>query len=104
MRDLAATKNISLVEHCRLKPEAYLQKLVPTIGSDVSVPGAVARLQPSGATLFAVRSENLKSTTSAQRGLMLDHTPIAGVAHDISAIVPQATGLFSANSVAGDRP
>lgn len=82
---------------------AYLQKLAPTIGSDISLCGAVAGLKPSGATLFAVRSESLKSTTSAQRGLMLDHTPIAGAAHDISAIVPQATGLFSASSVAGGR-
>ncbi|WP_234685197.1 lytic transglycosylase domain-containing protein [Bradyrhizobium monzae] len=46
---------------------AYLQKLAPTIGSDISAPAAVARLQPSGATLFAVRSESLKSITSAQR-------------------------------------
>lgn len=84
--------------------QAYLHKLALTIGSDDSVPGAVARLQPSEATLFAVRSETLKSTTSAQRGLMLDHTPIAGASHDISAIVPQATGVFSASSVAGDRP
>lgn len=82
---------------------AYLQKLAPTISSDISSSSAVARLQPSGATLFAVRSESLKSTTSAQRGLMLDHTPIAGVAHDISAIVPQATGIFSASFVAGGR-
>lgn len=83
---------------------AYLQKLAPAIGSDISVPGAVARLQPSEATLFVVRSESLKSTTSAQRGLMLDQTPFAGAAQGISAIVPQATGLFSASSVAGGRP
>lgn len=83
---------------------AYLQKLAPAIGSDISVPGAVARLQPSEATLFVVRSESLKSTMSAQRGLMLDHTPFAGAAQGISAIVPQATGLFSASSVAGGRP
>ncbi|MGY4503209.1 soluble lytic murein transglycosylase-like protein [Bradyrhizobium sp. GM24.11] len=83
--------------------QAYLAKLVPAIGSGTAASRLVANLRSSAATLFVVLSENSKNATSAQLGHMPKRTPIAVSAHDISAIVPQAPGLFVARSDAGGR-
>lgn len=81
--------------------QAYLQKLVPFIGSDIAASSAVASLQPSAATLFVVRSESSKTAARLQPGRPPNRAPTAASVHDISAIVPRATGLFVARSDAG---
>ncbi|WP_208089386.1 lytic transglycosylase domain-containing protein [Bradyrhizobium barranii] len=83
--------------------QAYLQKLVPIIGSEIAAPSAVASLQPSAATLFVVRSQSSKTAARLRPGRPLNQAPTAASVHDISAIVPQATGLFVARSDAGAR-
>lgn len=82
---------------------AYLEKLAPMIGGDMSAFKAVANLRPLAATLFVVLSESSKSTTSVQPGGLPNRAPIAISAQDVSAIVPQSTGLFAARSDAGGR-
>ncbi|MDB5608052.1 MAG: hypothetical protein JWP25_4952 [Bradyrhizobium sp.] len=81
--------------------QAYLQKLVPVIGSDIAASSAVASLQPSAATLFVVRSESSKTAARLQPERPPNRAPTAASVHDISAIVPQATGLFVARSDSG---
>lgn len=84
--------------------QAYLAKLAPMIGSDIAPSRPVASLRSLAATLFVVLSESSKNVTSAaQLGHMPKRAPIAVSAHDISAIVPQASGLFVARSNAGGR-
>lgn len=83
--------------------EAYLAKLVPAIGSDIAAPGTVASLQPSAAPLFVVLSASSKSSGSAQLGRVPSRASIAVFAHDVSAIVPQANGLFVPTSDTGGR-
>jgi hypothetical protein len=80
--------------------QAYLHKLVPMIGIPAS--GAVASLQQSAATLFVARSESSETTARLQPGRSPDWASMAASVHDISAIVPQATGLFVARSDAGE--
>ncbi|WP_354181707.1 lytic transglycosylase domain-containing protein [Bradyrhizobium sp. LA6.1] len=81
--------------------QAYLQKLVSIIGSEIAASSAVAILQPSAATLFVVRSESSRTAARLQPGRPPNRTPTVASVHDISAIVPQATGLFVARSDAG---
>jgi hypothetical protein len=80
---------------------AYLQKLVPVIGSDTAASGAVASLRPPAAALFVVRSESSNTADPLLPGRSSNRAPTAASVHDISAIVPQATGLFVARSDAG---
>ncbi|MDI3563368.1 lytic transglycosylase domain-containing protein [Bradyrhizobium sp. Arg816] len=82
--------------------QAYLQKLVSVVGSDIAGSKAVANLRPSAAALFVVRPENSKTAARLQSGRPANRDPTAASVRDISAIVPQATGLFVARSDAGD--
>ncbi|MET4259714.1 hypothetical protein ABIC09_004672 [Bradyrhizobium sp. S3.12.5] len=79
--------------------QAYLQKLV--IGSDIAASGAVASLRPPSAALFVVRSESTNTADPLRPGRSSNRAPTAASVHDISAIVPQATGLFVARPDAG---
>ncbi|UPT86994.1 lytic transglycosylase domain-containing protein [Bradyrhizobium barranii subsp. apii] len=81
--------------------QAYLQKLVPVIGSDIAASGAVANLRPPAAALFVVRSESTNTADPLQFGRSSNRALTATSVHDISAIVPPATGLFVARSDAG---
>jgi len=88
---------------CALPTEtqAYLQKLVPVIGSDIAASSAVASLRASAGALFVVRSESSKTAARLQPGRPPNRAPTAASVHEISAIAPQATGLFVARSDAG---
>ncbi|WP_245452923.1 lytic transglycosylase domain-containing protein [Bradyrhizobium sp. C9] len=81
--------------------QAYLQKLVPIVGRDIAASSAIASSRSPGGTLFVVRSESSK--TAAQRELRrpTNWAPTTASVNEISAIVPQATGLFVARSDAG---
>ena len=81
--------------------QAYLQKLVPVIGSDIAASSAVASLQPSAAALSVLRSESSKIAARLRPGAPRHRAPTAASVHDISAIMPQATGLFVARSDVG---
>ncbi|MGY4350401.1 hypothetical protein ACVWXM_006894 [Bradyrhizobium sp. GM7.3] len=80
-----------------VETEAYLRKLAPVIGSDLTTSSAVARLRSSAGELFVVRPGSPMS--AARRPPK--RAPTAASIHDVSAIVPQATGLFVARSGAG---
>ncbi|MET4493288.1 lytic transglycosylase domain-containing protein [Bradyrhizobium sp. LA7.1] len=80
---------------------AYLQKLVPIIGSAIAATSAIASLQSSARALFVVRSESSKTAAQLQPERPPNQAPTAAFIHDISAIVPQATGLFVARTDAG---
>jgi soluble lytic murein transglycosylase-like protein len=84
-----------------VETQAYLDKLGPMVGSDIAGSKAVANLQPSAAALFVVRSESSKTSAWVQPGRLPNRAPTADSVRDISAIVPQATGLFVARSDAG---
>jgi hypothetical protein len=81
--------------------QAYLQKLVPGIGGDIAASSSAAKLRSSAGTLFVVRSENSKTAAQLEPGPLPNRAPTAASVHDISAIVPRATGLFVARSDAG---
>jgi hypothetical protein len=81
---------------------AYLEKLVPVIGSDIAGLRAVAKLQSSAASLFVVRSDRSIAAEQAPPERLPKRVPTATSIHDISAIVPHATGLFVARSDAGE--
>jgi membrane-bound lytic murein transglycosylase B len=81
--------------------QAYLQKLAPVIGSDLTTSSAVARLRSSAGALLVMRPESPKGAARLQPGRPPNRAPTAASVHDISAIVPQATGLFVARSDAG---
>jgi hypothetical protein len=81
--------------------QAYLQKLAPIIGNDIAASSEVAILQPSAATLFVVRSESSKTAARLRLGHPPNRAPTTASVHDISAIVPQAPGLFVARSDVG---
>ncbi|TYO68456.1 lytic transglycosylase domain-containing protein [Bradyrhizobium hipponense] len=81
--------------------QAYLQKLAPVVCSDIAVSSTVASLRPSAGALFVVRSDSSETTSRVQPGHVPDRAPIAGSVRDLSAIVPQATGLFVVRSDAG---
>ena len=81
--------------------QAYLQRLVPVIGNDIAASSAVASLQPSAAALSILRSESSKTAARLQPGPPPNRAPTAASVHNISAIVPQATGLFVARSDVG---
>lgn len=82
---------------------AYLDKLAPTIGGDMSVSKAIANLRPSAATLFAVLSETSENFASPPPRRVPDRGPIAVSGHAISAIAPTAKGLFVTRSDAEAR-
>ncbi|SDO65770.1 Transglycosylase SLT domain-containing protein [Afipia sp. GAS231] len=81
--------------------QAYLKTLVPVIGSDIAASSAAARLRSSVGTLFVVRSEDSKTAARVQPERPPNRASTAISVHDISAIAPQATGLFVARSDAG---
>jgi hypothetical protein len=81
--------------------QAYLQKLVPGIGGDIAASSSAAKLRSSAGTPFVVRSENSKTAAQLEPGPLPNRAPTAASVHDISAIVPRATGLFVARSDAG---
>lgn len=81
--------------------QGYLQKLVPIIGSDATAFCAVESLRPSEGALFVVRAEGSKSVARLQPGRPPDSAPTTSSVHDLSAIAPQATGLFVVRSRAG---
>ncbi|MCK1364321.1 lytic transglycosylase domain-containing protein [Bradyrhizobium sp. 62] len=81
--------------------QAYLQKLVPLIGSDISASSAVAGLRPPAAALFVARFESTNTADPQQFGRSSNRAPATTSVHDISAIVAPATGLFVARSDAG---
>jgi hypothetical protein len=80
---------------------AYLEKLVPVIGSDIATSGAVASLRSSAGAIFVVRSESSKTAARLKPGHPSSRAPTAASVHDISAIVPRATGLFVTKSDVG---
>lgn len=82
---------------------AYLDKLAPRIGADMSVSKAIANLRPSAATLFAVLSETSETFASSPPRRVPDRGPIAVSGHAISAIAPTAKGLFVTRSDAEGR-
>ncbi|QQO13968.1 lytic transglycosylase domain-containing protein [Bradyrhizobium diazoefficiens] len=82
---------------------AYLDKLAPRIGGDMSVSRAIANLRPSAATLFAVLSETSENFASSPPRRVPDRGPIAVFGHAISAIAPTAMGLFVTRSDAEVR-
>lgn len=81
--------------------QTYLQKLVPVVGSDNAAFSAVASLWPLAAALFVVQSESPRTGSQVQLGRPPNPAPTAASTRDISAMVPQATGLFVARSDAG---
>ncbi len=81
--------------------QTYLQKLVPLIGSDTAASSAVASLRSSVGALFVVRSESSKTAARLKPGHPSSRAPTAASVHDISAIVPRATGLFVTKSDVG---
>jgi hypothetical protein len=83
--------------------QAYLQKLVPIIGSDNAAFSAVTSLRPSAAALFVVQSESSKTGARVRLGRPPNSAPTAASIHDISAVAPRATGLFVARSDAGGQ-
>ncbi|WP_354122560.1 lytic transglycosylase domain-containing protein [Bradyrhizobium sp. LA6.7] len=81
--------------------QTYLQKLVPFIGSDIAASGAVASLRSSAGAIFVLRSESSKTAARLKPGHPSSQAPTAASVHDISAIVPRATGLFVTKSDVG---
>ncbi|MCP1908920.1 hypothetical protein J2R96_001400 [Bradyrhizobium elkanii] len=81
--------------------QIYMQKLVPIIGGDAAGSNAVASLRPSGGALFIVRSQSSTTAARLQPGRPTNRAPMAVSVHDISAIAPQATGLFILRPVTG---
>lgn len=86
-----------------IETRAYLDKLAPTIGGDMSVSRAIANLRPSAATLFAVLSETSETFASSPPRRVPDRGPIAVSGHASSSIAPTATGLFVTRSDAEAR-
>jgi membrane-bound lytic murein transglycosylase B len=80
---------------------AYLERLVPVIGSDIAASSAVASLRSSAGAMFIVRSESSKTAARLKPGHSSSRAPTAASVHDISAIVPRATGLFVTKSDVG---
>lgn len=81
-----------------VETQAYLRQLTPMIGLDIARFKAVANLQSSAEALFVVRSESSRASARVQPPHMPNRAPIVGSVRDLSAIVPQATGLFVARS------
>jgi hypothetical protein len=84
-----------------VESQAYLDKLGPVVGSGIAGSKAVANLQPSAAALFVVRSDSSKPSAWVQPSCLPNRTPTADSVRGISAIVPQAIGIFVARSDAG---
>jgi Transglycosylase SLT domain len=84
-----------------VETQAYLDNLAPVVGSDIAVSSTVAGLRSRAGALFVVRSDSSKSSVWAQPGRLPKRAPTTDSVRDISAIVPQATGLFVARSDAG---
>jgi hypothetical protein len=81
--------------------QAYLQKLTPVIGGDIATSSALPSLRPTAGSLFIVRSESSKAAVRLQPVRPPSRAPTVASVHDISAVVPLATGLFVARSDAG---
>ncbi|MGN8545400.1 lytic transglycosylase domain-containing protein [Bradyrhizobium sp. 13971] len=81
--------------------KAYLQKLTPVISGDIATSSALESLRPSVKSLFIVRSESSKAAARLQLVRPPSPAPMAASIHDISAVVPQARGLFIARSDTG---
>lgn len=81
--------------------QAYLEKLAPVIGSDIAASRAVVGLRSLAKALFVVRSENSKIFAQLKPEPPPNRAPMATSVHDISAVVPRATGLFVTRSDAG---
>jgi hypothetical protein len=81
---------------------AYLEKFAPMIGSDIAGFRAVAKLWSSAASLFVVRSDRSITADQVQLERLPKRVPTAASIHDISAIVPHATGLFVVRPDAGE--
>jgi hypothetical protein len=81
---------------------AYLDKLAPMIGSEITGFRAVAKLRSSAVSLFVVRSDRSMSADQVQLERLPKQVPTAASIRDISAIVPHATGLFVTRSDAGE--
>jgi hypothetical protein len=81
--------------------QAYLQKLTPVIGGDIATSSALESLRPSAGSPFIVRSESSWATVRLKPVRPPNPAPTAASIHDISAVVPQATGLFVTRSDAG---
>jgi hypothetical protein len=77
----------------------YLAKLEPMIDSNNEASRLAGNLEPLATSLFVAMSEELGTANSAQPGHMSKRASIAVSAHDISAIVPQAPGLFVVRSM-----
>jgi len=84
-----------------VETQVYLDNLAPVVGSDIVVSSAVAGLRSSAGALFVVRSDSSKPSVWAQPGRLPKRASTIDSVRDISAIVPQATGLFVARSDAG---
>jgi hypothetical protein len=82
--------------------QTYLEKRAPMIGSDIAGFRAVVKLRSSAASLFVVRSDRSITADQVQLERLPKRVPPAKPIHDISAIVPHATGLFVARSDAGE--
>lgn len=80
---------------------AYLEKLVPFIGGDIVASSAAASLRSSVGAIFVVRSESSKTAARLKPGHPSSRAPTAASFHDISTIVPRATGLFVTKSDVG---
>lgn len=81
--------------------QTYLQKLLPFIDSDIAASSAVASLRSSAGAIFVVRSESSKTAARLKPGHRSSQALTAASVHDISTIVPQATGLFVTKSDVG---
>jgi len=81
--------------------QAYLEKLAPMIGSDITGLSAVTKLRSSAAALFIIRSDRSIAADQVRLERLPKRLPAVASIHDISAVVPQATGLFVARSDAG---
>ncbi|MEH2673890.1 hypothetical protein ABIF29_005512 [Bradyrhizobium elkanii] len=81
--------------------QAYLQRLAPVVGSDIAASSTIGSLRPSAAALFVVWSESSKTAARLEPKRSPNRAPTTASVHDISAIVPQATGLFVVRCDAG---
>nr|WP_247372748.1 lytic transglycosylase domain-containing protein [Bradyrhizobium sp. 18] len=79
----------------------YVQKLEPVIGSDMVATSSVANLRSSAGELFVVRSERSRIASGLQSRSPPSQARTAATVHDVSAIVPQAAGLFVVRAAAG---
>ncbi|MFN4011336.1 MAG: lytic transglycosylase domain-containing protein [Pannonibacter sp.] len=84
---------------------AYVATLAAQIGGgEITGPVAVAAADPlswTRAPLFIAQAERTTSADSVQAGAQSGDTPAAILVRDVSAIVPQSSGLFVARAGSG---